>query len=87
MNIWSKIQQHHLLCSLSHGFVGAIIAILIFDPLNLLSLITGLAGAFVVFSWFTIYECMQWITTGDCPSQELGEAMIGFVGMLAIISL
>jgi len=78
-NYWSKIQSHHKTCSAIHAFVGVAIAILAFDPFGWFSPISGAVGAFVVFSWYTIYEVIQWWTRRDSPTQEIGEAMIGFL--------
>jgi len=81
---WNKIQKHHTLCSIIHGLAGSAVAILIFDPLGRLSVISGLVGAFLIFTWFTIYEVIQWWTKRDSPTQEIGEAMIGFLCTTAV---
>ena len=87
LTYWQRIQQRHLLCSLFHIAVGVIIALFAFDPLGRLDILARIIGAGVPFTWFTIYECFQWWTKKDCPSQELGEAMIGFLAAMVVCGI
>ena len=87
MTYWNRIQSHHKLCSGIHVLVGVIIAVFALDPLDKLDILARLAGALAPFLWFTTYEVIQWWTKKDCPSQEIGEAMIGFLTMATISAM
>jgi len=86
--MWKRITSVHLLCSIAHILCGALIAFLLFYPLSHFSPTSGRLGAILLAIGFGVYESWQWFTHRDAPSEEIGEALVGFcVATVALIAL
>ena len=86
--MWKRITSVHLLCSIAHILCGALIAFLLFYPLSPFSPVSCRLGAILLAIGFGVYESWQWFTHRDAPSEEIGEALVGFcVATVALIAL
>ena len=85
--MWNKLTRHHALCSVSHVLVGVLIAFLLFYFPSHFSPTSGRLGAILLAIGFGAYESWQWFTHRDAPSEEIGEALVGFCVATVVLVL